>query len=212
MTLDNALDQLGAVRRDVETRDHEGRPARVLVAEQTYPTSAADLWDALTNPERLPRWFLPVTGELRLGGRYQLEGNAGGTITRCAKPHEFAATWEYGDTTSWITVRLTPVDDGHTRFELEHAGVDDPDFWAQYGPGAAGLGWDMGLMGLALHVPHPDRPVDKDAVAAFMASPDGVEFLRRSSEAWCTAHLESGADPETARGMADRSFAAYTGG
>jgi uncharacterized protein YndB with AHSA1/START domain len=204
--------QIGAVDRAVATRAMPEGEAHVATVSQVYPTGIDDLWEAVTSPDRIPRWFLPVTGDLVEGGRYQLEGNAGGTITRCAKPHEFAATWEYGDTTSWVTVRLTPVDDGHTRFELEHAGVDDPDFWAQYGPGAAGLGWDMGLMGLALHVPHPDRPVDKDAVAAFMASPDGVDFLRRSSEAWCTAHLESGADPQTARGMADRSFAAYTGG
>ena len=29
-----------------------------------------DVWDACTNPERIPRWFLPVSGDLRLGGRY----------------------------------------------------------------------------------------------------------------------------------------------
>ena len=30
-------------------------------------------------PSGFPRWFLPISGELRLGGRYQLTGNAGGT-------------------------------------------------------------------------------------------------------------------------------------
>lgn len=42
------------------------------------------MWDACTDPERIPRWFLPISGDLRLNGRYQLEGNAGGAITEAA--------------------------------------------------------------------------------------------------------------------------------
>ena len=74
---------LGMVDREVGLREHLGRPARVVTAHRTYDTTIDDLWDALTNAERIPRWFLPITGELRLGGHYQLEGNAGGEITRC---------------------------------------------------------------------------------------------------------------------------------
>jgi uncharacterized protein YndB with AHSA1/START domain len=62
-----------------------------------------------TNPERIPRWFLPVSGELKEGGRYQLEGNAGGTITRCDPPHGFDATWEMGSDMSWIERPDRPV-------------------------------------------------------------------------------------------------------
>ena len=51
--------QLGAVTRGVSTRDYEGQPAHVVVASQTYSTSARDLWEAITSAERLPRWFLP---------------------------------------------------------------------------------------------------------------------------------------------------------
>ena len=71
---------VGAVTRGVESRTHEGRPAKVVIAARTYDTTVEDLWDALTTKERIPRWFLPISGELRLGGRYQLQGNAGGTI------------------------------------------------------------------------------------------------------------------------------------
>jgi uncharacterized protein YndB with AHSA1/START domain len=73
-------------------------------------------------PERIPRWFLPVSGELRAGGRYQLEGNAGGTIERCDPPTGFSATWEFGGSVSWIEVRLTVTGNGGTRLELEHVG------------------------------------------------------------------------------------------
>ena len=44
------------------------------------------MWDAVTSAERIPRWFLPISGDLRLGGRYQLEGNAGGEVLECAPP------------------------------------------------------------------------------------------------------------------------------
>ena len=92
------VDQVvGAVTRKVSSREHEGKLARVVVATRTYDTSADDLWDALTSAERLPRWFLPVSGDLRLGGRYQLEGNAGGTITRCEPPRSLALTWRTAD-------------------------------------------------------------------------------------------------------------------
>lgn len=74
-----------AVRR-VENREHLGKPALVAIAGRTYDTTVEDLWDALTTPERLARWFLPVEGDLEPGGRYRLEGNASRTIDRCRRP------------------------------------------------------------------------------------------------------------------------------
>ena len=84
---------VGAVIREVDSREHEGRLARVVVATRTYDTTIEDVWDALTNAERIPRWFLPISGDLRLSGSYQLQGNAGGEITRCEPPRLFAVTW-----------------------------------------------------------------------------------------------------------------------
>ena len=54
-----------------------------MIISQVYAAAVGDVWDACTNPERIPRWFVPVSGDLRLGGRYQIEGNASGTIERC---------------------------------------------------------------------------------------------------------------------------------
>ena len=51
---------LGAVTRTVANRMHEGRPANVVIASRAYDTPVEDLWDALTNKDRIPRWFLPV--------------------------------------------------------------------------------------------------------------------------------------------------------
>jgi hypothetical protein len=39
---------------------------------------------------------VPVLLLRREGGRCQLEGNAGGTVTYCDRPHGFEATWEIG--------------------------------------------------------------------------------------------------------------------
>ena len=82
--------------RKVEDRQREGEPVRVVIASRHYETDRDDLWNALTDAERLPRWFAPISGELKLGGSYQLEGNAGGTILRCDAPDHFEITWEYG--------------------------------------------------------------------------------------------------------------------
>ena len=72
--------QINAVRRTVGDRTLEAGEARVVTISQSYATDAADLWDACTNIDRIPRWFLPITGDLRVGGHYALEGNANGTI------------------------------------------------------------------------------------------------------------------------------------
>src|ERR1700712_3758023 len=99
--------QIEQVERRVGSRTLTDGDARVLTISQAYDTTVDDLWDACTNPERIPRWFLPVSGDLRLHGHYQLEGNAGGTVEACDPPRSFAATWEAGGDISWIEVRIT---------------------------------------------------------------------------------------------------------
>ena len=81
---------LGAVERSVWSLERDGQPARAVTLSRSYSTAVEDLWDAVTNSERIPRWFLPVSGELEPGGRYQLEGNAGGVITACERRSHFA--------------------------------------------------------------------------------------------------------------------------
>ena len=208
----DAKQQISAVRRTVGGRHLEAGEARVQTISQVYDTDIDDLWDAVSNAERIPRWFLPISGELKEGGHYQFEGNAGGTVTRCDKPNGYAATWEYNGEVSWIEVRLTAEGDGRTRFELEHVAHPADEFWDQFGPGATGLGWDSGLLGLASHLANPDAVMDPQAVMAWLASDEGKEFLRLGSDAWADANIAAGSDPATARGQADRVYAAYTGG
>ena len=200
---------VGAITREVRSREIEGKPARVVVATRTYDTTIDDLWDALTNAERLPRWFLPVTGDLRLGGRYQLKGNAGGTITTCEPPRHLAVTWEMMGGVSWVTVRLSPDPKGGTRLELEHAAHVE-EHWKKYGPGAVGIGWDLGLLGLARHL-ETGAAVNPQAFEGWSSSDEGKSYMRLSGEDWCRADIASGEDPKAASASSSRTIAFYTG-
>lgn len=203
--------QINAVSREVGQRTLEAGQARTVTISQTYNAAVDDVWDACTNPERIPRWFLPVSGELRLGGRYQLEGNAGGTVESCGPPHSFTATWEFGGEVSWIEVRLSAQPDGRTRFELDHIAHVDDERWAEFGPGAVGIGWDLGLMGLARHLSDPTATIDPQESAAWLGSDEGRQFMSLSSDRWYEAQVAAGADKDDARAAADRVTAAYTG-
>ncbi len=161
----DVLRYIGAVTRAIRNRDHEGRPARVLVATCTYDTTIDDVWDAITNAQRIPRWFLPISSDLRLGGRYQLQGNASGQITGCNPPSSLAVTWEFGGQISWVHLRLTELSDGGTRLQLEHIAHVPDEFWNQYGPGAVGVGWDLAIMGLGLHLSTGVTADPKEAAA-----------------------------------------------
>jgi uncharacterized protein YndB with AHSA1/START domain len=197
------------VSRTVRNLERDGQPAKAVVISGFYDTDAADLWDALTNPERLPRWFLPVTGDLRLGGRYQFVGNARGTITDCVPEKKIAATWEFGSAVTWVTVTLTPQGDG-MRLELEHVAPIDPH-WDQFGPGAVGVGWELGLMGLARHLAEPAAVLDPATGAAWPATPEGKDFVRAVSTGWGEAAVTAGEDATAARASAERTRQFYTG-
>jgi len=201
---------IGAVTRAVTGREHNGRPARVVVASRDYETTIEDVWDAITSAERIPRWFLPITGDLRLGGRYQLKGNAGGEITRCEPPRHLAVTWECGGDVSWVKVDLSDNEKGGTHLELEHVAHVDDARWAQFGPGAVGVGWDMTLMGLDLHLVS-GAPVDTQKAMAWLGSPEGKDLIARSSNDWCRASIASGTDEAEAKAAARRTTAFYTG-
>lgn len=206
----DAIHKAGLVTRTVETVDRDGRPAKLLTASRDFPTAIDDLWDAVTNIERIPRWFTPVTGELRPRGRFQLEGNAGGEVLACDPPRRFEITWEYGGDVSWVTVVLSGdpgADEAH--LELQHLAHVPDDLWNQFGPGAVGIGWDLALVGLDLHVTSGEA-VDHAEAERWSTSPDGRDFIVRSSTAWGEASIAGGADDAAARASAERATAFYT--
>jgi len=204
----DAANVLGLVTRSVCNFEKDGKPASAVTLTRLFDTDVDDLWDALTSRERIPRWFLPVEGELRLGGKYQLKGNAGGTITACTPPRHFAATWEFSGGISWIDVTLAAEDD-KARMTLEHTAVIE-DHWNKFGPGAVGIGWDLALTGLARHL-STGAAVDRATAQAWMVSSDGKAFMSESGELWRAAHVASGVDPASAKQRSDRTIAFFRG-
>ena len=123
---------LDEVERSVAFLERDGQQASAVTLSRTYATTIDNLWDAVTNAGRFPKWFAPVTGELQLGGRYQVEGNAGGQITACERLSHYALTWEFAGDVSWVEVRITDEGTG-ARISLTHTATLSAH-WDTYGP------------------------------------------------------------------------------
>jgi uncharacterized protein YndB with AHSA1/START domain len=202
--------QIQAVRRNVGTRTIDTGEARVVTVSQSYDTEPADLWDAVTSAERIPRWFLPISGDLKVGGSYQLEGHANGTILTCDPPKNFTATWEYGGNVSWIGVSINSDGPDRAQLVVEHIIDGDDENWREFGPGAVGMGWDSMLLGLAIHLGIGES-IYPSFGQQWTGTEDGRRFLTLSGEGWHTANVAGGEDPATARVLTDRCIKAYLG-
>ena len=176
----NPVDAARLVTREVRTGSRHGAPTKIVVTHRAYDTDQEDLWDALTNPGRLPRWFLPISGELTVGGHYQLEGNVGGLIESCDEPVSFAVTWEMGPMVSWLTINLSAADNA-TTLELVHEAPVDPGIREPYGPGAVGIGWDLSLMGLGHHL-EAKTALDPAEYLAYPAAARTLAFYTGTAE------------------------------
>lgn len=203
--------QIKSVQRNLEARTIDTGDVHVVTVSQSFDTEPEDLWDAVTNIERIPRWFLPISGDLRVGGSYQLEGHSSGTVLTCDAPRNFTATWEYGGNVSWIDVNVTTDGPGRSRVLLEHTfPVDNDEIWRQFGPGAVGMGWDSMVLGLAIHV-GTGESIDPSFGQQWTGTEEGRRFLTLSGDEWYAAHVAFGEEPAAARAMADRCIKAYLG-
>ena len=144
----------------------------------------SDVWEAITDPDRVRRWFLPLTGDLRPGGTFQLEGHAGGEIISCEPPAHLVVT--FGGENSLVDVRLS-ADGEQTLLILEHA---VPLSLAGSAAGAlyVGPGWDGALMSIGLYL---DGKVADNPVAA-ANTPEAQQFSAESIDAWTAAVEASG--------------------
>lgn len=171
--------------------------AYTVEVRRRYDAEVDDVWDALTSPERLQRWLRPVSGELRVGGKFELDSGERGEILLCEAPRLLKVSWLYGPEadawpgTSEVEVRLVPGPAGDTEFELVHAAVVGEPLFPIYGPGAGGVGWDLALLALARLLADSET-ADHEEV---QKSPEGREFIRRSAAAWGEAHLAAGGEP-----------------
>ena len=173
------LDEVIAAHRDVSRRGSGDAEEIAVAVRRRYEAAVADVWDAVTDPERLRRWFAPVTGDLRVGGTFQVEGNASGEVRECDPPRALTVSW--GGPESVVRVRLD-ADGTGTVLELEHS---VPVAFAGSGAGAlyVGPGWDAGVLGLARYL--RGEPVDDPA--AWENSLEGRRFSAAAIDAWVQA-------------------------
>jgi len=177
--------QLEAIDREVTRRPGPHGEEVSVQIRRTYDAAIADVWSALTDPDRMKRWFLPISGDLRAGGNFQLEGNAGGDIIACEPPHLLKVT--FGGPTSLVELRLSPETEDRTSLELEHT---VPIEFAQSGAGSlfVGPGWDGGFVALGLYL---RGEVSDDPIAAANTL-EGQELSKRSVDSWVAVVQASG--------------------
>lgn len=195
------VEELAAIHRSV-VRDDTGDTVSVKLT-RTYDADAEDVWDALTNPERLPRWFYPISGELEVGGTFQFEGNAGGEILSCDRPTMLRVT--FGGPDSIVDLRLVEAGD-QTTVEFAHT---VPLAMAGSGAGAlfVGPGWDGALLGLGIHLRGQSEGDPLEAAN----SPEVIEFNRGSIASWTETIESSGtATAEEIAGAREVAVAQYT--
>jgi uncharacterized protein YndB with AHSA1/START domain len=198
--------EINATQRAVGAGSGRADQDRSVRLRRRYDAAIEDVWDACTSPERIARWFLPLSGDLRPGGSFHLEGNAGGKILRCEPPRLLRVTWVFGDAPpSEVEVRLLPGDNDDTVLELEHSMSVTP-LWTEFGPGAVGVGWDGAMLGLSLHLSGQESTDRQE----WPRSPGGKEFFSRSSRAWGAAHEAAGATAAEAGAAAQNTARFYT--
>jgi uncharacterized protein YndB with AHSA1/START domain len=103
-----------------------------LTINRTLAAPADRVWAALTDPAALAAWFWPrrfaptAEVDLRVGGRYRIDGPAvgmaaSGEYVTVEPPHKLVFTWvwdgEPGETL--VTIELTPAGTG-TELTLRH--------------------------------------------------------------------------------------------
>jgi uncharacterized protein YndB with AHSA1/START domain len=177
-------EQIGAISREVSRQHTESGETVAVTLQRRYPADPADVWQAITDPERVRRWFLPLTGDLREGGNFELEGNASGDILKCEPPRHLVVT--FGGESSIVDVRLSGAGQ-QTLLKLTHS---VPVELAGSGAGAlyVGPGWDGALMGIALYLAG-EAPEDPVAAAN---GPQVQDFNVSSIKEWVASIEASG--------------------
>jgi uncharacterized protein YndB with AHSA1/START domain len=140
------------------------------------------VWAAITEPAQLEKWEGRVSGDLRAGGDYQLEGNSHGAILACNKPHHFAVIWDSTGDPTELDVRLAEAPDGGTLLELEHVAVIPDEYVA--GVGQFASNWELGMYLLDEYLHDTLPPEALDWAVGERLTPALEALISRSDEQW----------------------------
>ena len=180
----------------------------VVVIRRTYEADVDEVWNAITDPERIRRWFVPVAGELAPGGTFELEGHAGGDVLECEQPNRFKIT--LGGADSVVEVKLTQATSSRTELEATHT-VDSEVVGGIAGSLYLGPGWDEGMFGLARYL--RQEISDGQDPRERANSPETKSFAERSTHAWIAVLRATGlATEDEIRPAAEASLAHFAPG
>lgn len=111
---------LGSMRRIDEQRG-------AVRVEDVYDTDIADLWSAVTEPERLARWIANVDGDLRVGGMVQAQFTSSwegpGRIDVCDAPNHLVLTMQPGTDDEAVIEAVLTAEGERTRLVVEERGL-----------------------------------------------------------------------------------------
>jgi uncharacterized protein YndB with AHSA1/START domain len=111
---------LGSMRRIDERRG-------AVRVEDVYSTDIADLWSAISEPDRLARWIATVEGDLRVGGivetRFTSTWEGPGRIDVCDPPNHLVITMEPGTDDEAVIEAVLTSEGERTRLVVEERGL-----------------------------------------------------------------------------------------
>ena len=139
---------LGSMRRIDERRG-------AVRVEDVYDTDIADLWSAITEPDRLARWIATVEGDLRVGGivqtRFTSTWEGPGRIDVCDPPNRLVVTMEPESEDEAVIEAVLTAEDERTRLVVEERGLPLDVLYKH------GAGWQAHIEDLA-HYLAGDQP------------------------------------------------------
>jgi hypothetical protein len=129
----------------------------VVRIEERFNAEIDEVWSALTEPERLARWYGEIEGELRVGGAYRARLHASGwegsgRVEDCEPPRRFVVVSRGLNEANEVSteVRLT-INGDQTALVLEKRGLPVDLLWAH------GAGNQIHVEDLAAHIAGRDR-------------------------------------------------------
>jgi len=125
---------LGSLR----TEDGQG----IARIEDRFGTGIDDVWSALTEPQRLVRWYGEVAGDLRVGGEFHVrhaDGERTGHVDACVPPRHFRIRLRDADARPGQPEEIVmgfdlTIEGGQTILVVEVSGLPVP-LLAAYGTG-----------------------------------------------------------------------------
>jgi uncharacterized protein YndB with AHSA1/START domain len=122
----------------------------VVRMEARYETDVDDLWSAITDPERLARWIVEVSGDLHVGGEFNASFTSSwegvGRVDVCERPHRLLVTMSPGTADETVIEAELHGDGDKTLLVIEERGLP-LDVYADHG-----AGWQAHIDDLTAHL------------------------------------------------------------